>query len=110
MVPIVTAVTISTAWTRRNIVGVDCPISPDQARWSYQIASANRGQISQLKAPAATRNNDQFRDRITRPVSPVSERPRSVRCQSGSRWVCGDLGVGHGRPGVSIQVDTAASW
>jgi hypothetical protein len=68
-VPIVTAVTIRTACTSRNDVGLDRPISPDQARWSYQMAVAKRGHITQLKAPASTRNTDQLRERITASVS-----------------------------------------
>ena len=68
-VPIATAVLISTACTSKKDVGLDRPISPDQARWSFQIAAAKRGQITQLKAPASTRNTDQLRERITRSLS-----------------------------------------
>ena len=77
IVPIVTAVTISTACTRRKDVGLDWPMAPDQARWSFLIAIANRGQITQLKAPASTRNTDQLRERITPSVSRRVRRPTS---------------------------------
>src|SRR5664279_2120731 len=69
IVPRMTAVTMSTAWTTRKLVGLDPPIAPDQARWSCQMATAKRGQITQLNAPATIRNRDQFRVRITCPVS-----------------------------------------
>ena len=75
-VPIATAVTISTACTTRKDVGLDRPISPDQARWSFQIATENRGQTTQLKAPASTRNTDQLRERITPSVSRRNCGPR----------------------------------
>jgi hypothetical protein len=80
IVPIVTAVTIRTACTSRKDVGLEWPTVPDQARWSFQIAIAKRGQISQLKAPASTRNTDQLRERIT---PSVSRRPGT----GGSHWV-----------------------
>ena len=83
IVPIVTAVTISTACTRRKDVGLDWPMAPDQARWSFQIAIANRGQITQLKAPASTRNTDQLRERITPSVSRRVRRPAAARTPSG---------------------------
>jgi len=64
-VPRASAVTIKTACTSRKAVGDDEPMSPDQARSSAQIATTNRGQTTQLKAPARMRNRDQFRVRVT---------------------------------------------
>jgi len=69
IVPIVTAAAIRTACTIRKEVGLDPPMSPDQARWSFQIAIAKRGQMTQLKAPASTRKTDQLRERITSSLS-----------------------------------------
>lgn len=51
------AVTISTACTQKNAVGRLCQCTPDHARSSRLIASANRGHTSTLNKPAATKNN-----------------------------------------------------
>ncbi|WKU02905.1 hypothetical protein [Micromonospora sp. HUAS LYJ1] len=55
---------MSTAWIQRNPVGAPTPTAPpDQARVSFQMATPNLGQITQVHTPTPTRNNDQPRDR-----------------------------------------------
>ncbi len=54
---------MSTAWIQRNPVGAPTPTAPpDQARVSFQMASPNLGQITQVHTPTPTRNDDQPRD------------------------------------------------
>ena len=54
--PITIAVVMSTACTQKNAVGALCQCSPAHARSSSTMAFANRGQITTLNTPAATRN------------------------------------------------------
>src|SRR5262249_32780171 len=60
---------MSTACTHRNEVGV----SPCQARGSSQMASAKRGQISQLHSATSTRKTDHRRDSVTGASMPYGE-------------------------------------
>ncbi|GIG57340.1 hypothetical protein Lfu02_17120 [Longispora fulva] len=71
-------------------------MSPDQARGSRQIATANRGQMIALHTPTRTRKADQARDNTTAEILrtvedgfPTPRRvgpPRAARCpRSGER-------------------------
>lgn len=69
-VPITSEVTISRAWTHPNEVGA-LPGPAVQARGSSHIAPANRGHISQVQTPTATRNADQRRESTTAESMPT---------------------------------------
>lgn len=60
-VPSAIETTIRTACTHRNDVGVE----PSQDRSSFQIATANLGQITQFHRPATSRNTDHRRESFT---------------------------------------------
>ena len=63
MVPMASEAAISRACIQRKLVGVPSATSPaDQERGSFQIATANLGQITQVHTPTAVRNSDQPRD------------------------------------------------
>nr|ACN38335.1 hypothetical protein [Micromonospora inyonensis] len=54
---------MSSAWIQRNPVPSPSPTVPDDhARESFQMATANLGQIAQVQNPTPTRNNDHPRD------------------------------------------------
>lgn len=66
VVPIARDATIKAACTHRNDVGVPCPTKPvDQARESSQMASANRGQMTQFQTPTPIRKAAQPREIVT---------------------------------------------
>lgn len=67
--------TMSTAWTYRNDVGAD----PSQDRESFQIATANRGQITQFHSATRMRKTDHRRESFTLASMPEAGGPaRSV--------------------------------
>lgn len=66
MVPIARDATINAACTHRNDVGAPCPTEPvDQARESFQIASAKRGQMTQFQTPTPIKKAAQPREIVT---------------------------------------------
>nr|ACB47035.1 GntT-like protein [Micromonospora chersina] len=63
VVPMAREAAMSRACTHRKLVGLPSPTVPaDHARGSFQMATANLGQITQVQTPTPTRNSDQPRD------------------------------------------------
>jgi hypothetical protein len=61
--PIASDAEISKACTQRKPVGLPAPTTPpSQERGSFQIATANRGQIAQVQIPTAIKKSAQPRD------------------------------------------------
>lgn len=59
MLPMTSEAAISNACTHRKLVAGHSPTTPcDQDLGSFQIATAKRGQITQVHTPTPTRNND----------------------------------------------------
>jgi hypothetical protein len=66
VVPMASDATINPACTHKNDVGAPCPTEPDdQARESSQMASANRGQMTQFQTPTPIRKAAQPREIVT---------------------------------------------
>lgn len=63
MVPMSRDAAISRAWIQRKPVAGNSPTLPvDQARGSFQMATANLGQITQVQIPTPVRKSAQPRD------------------------------------------------
>ena len=61
--PIVSEAAISSACTQRKLVAAPTPTVPvDQERGSFQMATANLGQMTQVQTPTPSRKSDQPRD------------------------------------------------
>jgi hypothetical protein len=95
VVPMASDAAMSSACAQRKPVGAPSPTVPvDQARGSFQMATANLGQMTQVHTPTATRKTDQPRDNTM--VSEYASGPGSRhghRCHLASLRVDAPPGV-----------------